>query len=592
MTYIKARAIELLSPARDLQCGIESIRHGADAVYIGGPGYGARMAAPNSVEHIAALCQEAHTYGARVYVTINTIIYEDELQPVRQMAWQLHEAGADAFIVQDLAMAAMDDMPPVPLHASTQMDNRTASQVQWLLQHGFRQAVLARELTLGQIAAIHDAVPSMPLEAFVHGAVCVSYSGRCYASQRLMGRSANRGQCAQVCRLPFDLTDGDGRTLARSKHLLSLCDMNRSSHLEAMMDAGVSSFKIEGRLKDVSYVKNITAYYRRRIDEILERRPDDYVRSSLGLCTYTFTPQPEKSFNRGFTDYFLTGKPAEWNPDTPKMMGPVAGTVRQLRRDHVVVSSKVPMASGDGLCYLDDEGVLHGFRVNRAEGDSLFLRPMPRHLPARTVLHRNHDQAFDTMLQGITAQRCIPVTITFAKTSAGFALTCGEVRLEVEYPHAAAHVPQDDNIVKQLSRLGDTPYRATVLVQSGGDCFVPSSLLAQWRRQLVQMLDMRPRVHDLPGSALSATGLVPEAEAPQANCANSVAARFLECQVNAFELHPDASTPLMTCRHCVRRAMGLCGKPIKQPWHLVLSDGRRLRLDFDCRQCIMRVYED
>lgn len=600
------RAIELLAPARNLQCGIDAIRHGADAVYIGGPGYGARSAAGNSVDDIRELCDYAHLFNARVYVTINTIVYDHELDNVRRMAWLLHDAGADAFIVQDVALRAMGDMPPVPLHASTQMDNRTVEQVRWLASQGYAQTVLARELTLTQIREIHKAVPQMPLEAFVHGAVCVSLSGRCYASQHLMGRSANRGECAQICRLPFDLVDADRRLLAQGKHLLSLCDMNRSDYLEQMMDAGICSFKIEGRLKDAGYVKNITAHYRSLIDAILERRSLDYCRSSRGTCTYSFTPAPEKSFNRGFTDYFLNNRPAAASPLTPKMMGPEVGKVAAVRRDHIIIvpaPARSAIVSGDGLCFIDGHDTLQGFRVNRAEGNCLYLRPMPQGLKKDIMLHRNHDQAFETSLQGNTADRRIDIGIAYEKTATGFAISCDGTRLEFEYPHEPAHAPQDGNIARQLSRLGDTAYRATVTVKSGGDCFVPSSLLAQWKRQTIEALAARRNAttpecdnHAAPppaAPAISSDGAEGTAmQGRNANVANKVAAGCLNTDINAYELHPTPAMPLMTCRHCVRRLMGLCGKTIHQPWHLVMSDGRRLRLDFDCQQCTMRVYAD
>ena len=304
----KPMKIELLAPAKNIECGIEAIRHGADAVYIGAPKYGARAAAGNTVEDLRRLAEYAHQFGARVYVTLNTIIYDDELDEVEQLVWELYRIGIDALIVQDMALLTMK-LPPIELHASTQTDNRTPEKVKFLHENGFSQVVLARELSLDEIAAIHRVTP-VPLEAFVHGALCVSYSGQCYASQACFGRSANRGECAQFCRLPFDLVDADGRVIVKNRHLLSLKDMNRSAHLEAMMDAGVRSFKIEGRLKDVTYVKNVTACYRQAIDAILARRPE-YERASLGVSTYTFEPQLDKSFNRGFTDYFITGQRSE-----------------------------------------------------------------------------------------------------------------------------------------------------------------------------------------------------------------------------------------------------------------------------------------
>ena len=300
---IKQRKIELLAPARNLECGIEAINHGADAVYIGAPKFGARAAAVNSLEDIAALVEYAHLYNVRIYVTVNTILKEEELKETEEMIRELYRIGVDALIVQDMAIAKLE-LPPIPLHASTQMDNRTVDKVKFLRDAGFRQVVLARELSLREIGKIHEACPDTPLEVFVHGALCVSYSGQCYVSQACFGRSANRGECAQFCRLPFSLVDAEGKMIAKDKHLLSLKDLNQSEELEALLDAGASSLKIEGRLKDVSYVKNVTAAYRQKLDAIFARRKE-YTRASSGKCRFDFKPQLDKSFSRGFTHYFL-----------------------------------------------------------------------------------------------------------------------------------------------------------------------------------------------------------------------------------------------------------------------------------------------
>ena len=352
-------SIELLSPARNLECGIAAVDHGADAVYIGAARFGSRASAGNSVQDIARLCAYAHPFGVKVYVTVNTILYDEELQDTQELIWELYRAGADALIVQDMSLLRMD-LPPIPLHASTQMDNRTPDKVRALRDLGYEQVVLARELSLSEIRAIHEAVPDVFLEAFVHGALCVSYSGRCYASEFCFGRSANRGECAQFCRLPFTLEDSNGEPVVEDKYLLSLRDMNRSRYLEEMMDAGVRSLKIEGRLKSVSYVKNITAYYRQRIDAILHRRPE-YMRSSAGKEEFFFTPDPERSFSRGFTDYFLHGRTDDLaSPDTPKSRGQLAGRVKEVRCGCVIVAGTTPFCNGDGLCFLDGQGKLQG----------------------------------------------------------------------------------------------------------------------------------------------------------------------------------------------------------------------------------------
>ena len=376
------KLIELLAPARTADIGIEAINCGADAVYIGAEAFGARHAAGNSMEDIARLCTHAHHYGARVYVTVNTILYDSELTQVRTLVNRLHAVGVDALIVQDTALLLMD--LPLPLHASTQMDIRSADKVRQLCDWGFSQAVLARELGLKDIAAIHKACPEMTLEAFVHGALCVSYSGRCYASQHCFGRSANRGECAQFCRLAFDLQDAKGRAIVSNKHLLSLKDMNRSRNLEQMLDAGIQSLKIEGRLKDIAYVKNTTAYYSRLLNNIIRRRPLDYRRASVGQCHVAFEPNIDKTFNRGFTDYFLHGRTEEVaSINTPKAMGEPVGQVKEVRNGFILVGGTSSFHNGDGISYFTPDGTLHGFRVNRADNNRLYPHKMPADLKRR-----------------------------------------------------------------------------------------------------------------------------------------------------------------------------------------------------------------
>lgn len=373
------RKLELLAPAKNLECGIAAIDHGADAVYIGAMQFGARAAAGNSVDDIRQLCQYAHRFGARVYVTVNTIIYDSELEQTHQLLSQLSDAHVDAILVQD--MGIIDNYPlsivnnpfSLSLHASTQTDNRTAEKVRWLRSLGFSRVVLARELSVDEIAAIHRAVPDVELEVFVHGALCVSYSGLCYASQHCFGRSANRGECAQFCRMKFDLLDADGRELEHQRHLLSLRDLNQSDHLEELAEAGATSFKIEGRLKDLGYVKNVTAAYSERLNQLIRRHPDRYERASRGHVSYTFKPDLQKTFNRGYTTYFLHGRqPNIASFDTPKAMGEYVGTVKELRGHSFNVAGTASFSNGDGLCFVDDERQLQGFRVNRVEGNRLF----------------------------------------------------------------------------------------------------------------------------------------------------------------------------------------------------------------------------
>lgn len=610
-----ARAIELLAPARDADTGIEAVRHGADAVYIGGPGFGARAAAGNPVGDIARLADYAHTFGARVYVTLNTILYDDELPAVERLVHQLHRAGADALIVQDMGLLRLD-LPPIALHASTQMDNRTPEKVAFLARAGFEQVVLARELSLADIRAIHAATP-VALEAFVHGALCVSLSGRCYASQYCFHRSANRGECAQFCRLAFDLVDADGKTIVRDKHLLSLRDMNRTPDIEAMMDAGVSSFKIEGRLKDTAYVKNITAHYRRAIDDVIRRRPGDYCRASFGTSTCSFTPNPAKSFNRGFTDYFLHGRTRAGvaSFDTPKAMGEAVGRVAAVGARSFTVDGGARFANGDGLCFVDASGRLRGFRVNRAEGGRLFPATMPQGLASGTPLFRNADHAFDQLLGRPSAERRLTLDIRLSETEGGYRLSLDDeagrhTTLDVCAPHDDARTPQADNLRRQLTRLGDTPYAAgRVELDLRGERFIPASQLAEWRRQAVGALLRQPArqtrtriLYDKAADHADASTAYTTRELDYtANVANRLARDYytshgISRTAPAYELRPPHEAVLMTCRHCLRAELGHCARrhdapaPWREPLALRLPDGRRFPLSFDCRHCQMLVH--
>lgn len=344
------RQLELLAPARNADFGIEAVRHGADAVYIGGPAFGARAKAENSVADIARLVQYAHRFRAEVFVAFNTIFHDNEIEAARDMTWQLYEAGVDALIVQDMGLLEMD-IPPIQLHASTQTDIRTVEKAVFLDQVGFSQIVLAREMDIQTIRKVADAT-QCNLEFFIHGALCVAFSGQCYISHAHTGRSANRGECSQECRLPYTLEDSKGRILAKDKHLLSMKDNDQSANLRALIDAGVSSFKIEGRYKDLAYVKNATAHYRQLLDEILLDLPD-YVRASSGRCSYTFTPQPEKTFNRSTTEYFIHGRGEDVGAfDTPKFAGEEIGKVSKVGPDYFEVESQLELHNGDGVCFL------------------------------------------------------------------------------------------------------------------------------------------------------------------------------------------------------------------------------------------------
>lgn len=612
----KQRAIELLAPAKNLECGIEAINHGADAVYIGAVRFGARAAAGNSLEDIEKLVTYAHLYRVRIYVTLNTILRDDELEATEQLVWQLYRIGVDALIVQDMALLRLN-LPPIPLHASTQMDNRTPEKTEALYRLGFQQVVLARELDIDAIRNIHAKCP-VPLEVFVHGALCVSYSGQCYVSQHCFGRSANRGECAQFCRLKFDLTDSEGRIIQQGKHLLSLKDMNRSNELEELLDAGVTSFKIEGRLKDKSYVKNITAFYRRRLDAILKRRPE-YRRASAGRIRLDFEPQADKSFNRGFTTYFLHGRSTNiFSFDTPKSMGEEVGYVKEVRPKWLTVAGVKPFANGDGLCYIDEQGNLKGFRVNRVEANKLFPAEMPVLRP-RTRLFRNFDQEFERILSRPSAERRLSLTWELSETPTGYALTATEetgacATLHFAHAKEEARSPQADNIRNQLSKLGQTPFevvRTDLRVE--GNPFIPSSMLAEWRRQVIDLLLANKRMTshrqttDRSRMVTEETALLPAFNANgtalsyRNNVYNAQAENFYRelgatDVAPAFESKEPADAALMFCRHCLRYSLGGCtrkgGKrlPFREPYYLVSADGRRFRLEFDCKHCQMIVY--
>ena len=648
------RTLELLAPAKNLECGIAAIDHGADAVYIGAPKFGARAAAGNSIEDIRQLCDYAHQYHAKVHVTVNTIIYDSEIKDTLLMIRQLQSAGVDALLLQDMGVLfALQGEGPLAtdfkwsefLHSSTQCDTRTADKVKWLQSLGFHRAVLARELSVKEIEAIHAAVPDMELEVFVHGALCVCYSGVCYASEYCFDRSANRGECAQFCRMKFDLLDADGQEIEHQRHLLSLKDMCQIDHLEALADAGACSFKIEGRLKDVDYVKNVVAAYSLRLDEICRKRPGEYERPSLGRPRYAFEPNLKKTFNRGFTNYFLRGRQIDITSfDTPKAIGEYVGKVKELRGNSFNVASVSSFANGDGLCFINDERELEGFRVNRAEGNRLFPLEMPRHLRPGVALYRNNDVAFGKLLAGKTAERKIPVKIVFdlydeAGTS-GFsakAYYCKEqgktsfvsgdteesASLQymatevVAFEHSIAKKPQRDNIIKQLSKLGGTIYECLeVEIRNDADqYFIPSSVLTDLRRSLV--------------SSSLRTGIAQESSHAEAPCdtpssvkvwqpeyaqysylyniANQSARTFYQAHGMAkadyaFELRNEAERQddvlLMQCRHCLRYSLGYCvkrggRKPTwKEPLFLRLGDGRKFRLQFACNECQMNVYSE
>lgn len=640
------RTLELLAPAKNLECGIAAIDHGADAVYIGAPRFGARAAAGNSLDDIRQLCHYAHQYQAKVHVTVNTIIFDSELNDTLDMIRDLQEAGVDALLLQDMGVlyalqgkgpSAVDFIWTKELHSSTQCDTRSAEKVKWLQALGFNRAVLARELSVQEISDIHQAVPDMDLEVFVHGALCVSYSGVCYASEKCFGRSANRGECAQFCRMKFNLLDSDNKEIEHQRHLLSLKDMCQIDNLEALADAGACSFKIEGRLKDAGYVKNVVSAYSQRLDEICRKHPQKYARPSFGRPRYEFEANLKKTFNRGFTNYFLKGRqPDIASFDTPKAIGEFVGKVKEIRGNSFNVASIASFTNGDGLCFINDEHELEGFRVNRAQGNRLFPLKMPMNLRPGMGLYRNNDQAFEKILAGKTAERKIPVRITFSLYDedgrSGFSAEAQYIREQgigwnsddsnylgkgiVAFEHNLAQKPQHDNIVRQLSKLGGTIYecREVEIKNQADNYFIPSSVLTELRRNLMEDISSREKAVSCHLSHVEGDDKVKVWQREYGkygylyNIANKSAHEFykqhgMNHTENAFELGKTSTTKtgeslIMQCRHCIRYSLGYCvkrggRKPTwKEPLYLELGDGRRFRLEFACNVCQMNIYSD
>lgn len=633
------RKIELLAPAKNLECGIAAIDHGADAVYIGAAQFGARQTAGNSTDDIAELTRYAHQFGAVVYVTVNTIVYEKELAALEHLLKQLVEMGVDAILVQDMAVLEIYKklkaeyvargyrMPA--LHASTQTDNRSADKVKWLKENGFERVVLARELSLEEITDIHKAHPDVELEAFVHGALCVSYSGACYASQYFFNRSANRGECAQFCRMAFDLKDSDGETLIEDSYLLSLKDMCQLDRLGDLLEAGVCSLKIEGRLKDANYVKNVVATYSEALNAYIAKHTGKYCRSSYGRCTYTFTPALEKTFNRGFTHYFFNGRQKDVSSfNTPKAMGEYVGYVKEIRRGSFNVAGTAMFANGDGLCFFNRQKKLEGFRVNRVENNRLYPLTMPKNLEPGMALYRNNDIEFERAMQGKTATRKLQVRFVVDVVNGKLTFTatdeCGRsANVVLKETPEKAQKSQYDNIVKQLEKLGNTVWTANEISinNSADEFFIPSSRLAAVRRELLEALEDTPvsnhtdkqAVGETATNSINANNTVYADTINIANVANTTAQNYYAAHgvknaPTAFELNsdykagsttaPSAVPPLMTCRYCLRYALGYCVKnggkrpTWHEPLHLEAKNGIRVRLAFNCAKCQMEVYAE
>lgn len=631
---LQSHQLELLAPARDADIGIEALRHGADAVYIGGPGFGARVSAGNDLRDIERLCREAHRYNARIFVTHNTILRDDELEAARQMAWDVWNAGADVLIVQDMGLLEID-LPPIQLHASTQTDIRTPDKAKFLQDAGFSQMVLARELTLEHIREIHQVLDMerCKLEFFIHGALCVAYSGQCYISHAHTGRSANRGDCSQACRLPYHVQDAQGRYIAHDQHVLSMKDNNQSANLAALVDAGVRSFKIEGRYKDMGYVKNITAHYRKLFDELIEEREGGAAplsRASSGRTTFTFTPDPNQNFNREFTDYFVNGRQDDIGAfDSPKNPGQAIGWVTKVGPDWVdleCTNAASVLHNGDGLCYFDLQKQLVGVAINRAEPLATLghWRVFPkdpiaqmRDLRKGTQLNRNRDMSWVRLLEKKSSDRRIGLWATLAETADGFRLdltdedghagTASIVQAK-EPAHDAAR--NEASLREHLARFGTTIFEALdIQLQLSGAWFIPASALNQLRRDAVEALEAaRAAAYVRPPRAKPVEPPVPYPEDTLtylANVFNHKARDFyakhgVKVIEPAYESHEEeGEVSLMITKHCVRWSMSLCPKQAKgvvgvkgtikaEPLQLV-NGKEKLTLRFDCKPCEMHV---
>lgn len=605
--------IELLAPAKNLECGLAAVNHGADAVYIGASKFGARAAAGNSIQDIEMLINYAHRFRAKVFVALNTVLADHQILDAEKLIYQIYNAGADALIVQDMGILKMN-IPLIALHASTQTDNRTPEKIKFLQDVGFSRVVLARELSLTQISEI-SAKTNVELEAFVHGALCVSYSGQCYISQAMTGRSANRGECAQYCRLPYNLVDAEGNVITKNKHLLSLKDLDLSNHLQEMMDAGITSFKIEGRLKDADYVKNITAFYRKKLDTILERN-SDYKKASAGKTTFFFEPDPEKSFRRSSTDYFFNERhKGIFTPETPKSLGEEIGRITFIGRNFFEVENGEKLNNGDGLCFLNSKTELVGFRLNKTEiyqsGNRAGVKCYPLTMPdiqTGTLLYRNQNQVFEKILAGNTSERKIGIEIDLTETENGFFLKATDeeensAEINVTADKQPAQKPDivNDNIRTQLSKLGNTIYEAKeITLNISKPWFFAASQLGEWKRRLIENLEnIRQTTYKTEERKHAEKAVFHQRELTYlGNVTNHLAETFyrehgVEYVQPGFEVKAQEGVPLMFTRHCIKYEMGWCpregGKSeFKEPFFLT-HKGQSFELKFDCKKCEMQV---
>lgn len=620
--YQNKNQLELLSPAKNIEIAMQAILHGADAVYIGGPSFGARHNAGNSVSDIAKLVEFAHRYYAKVFVTLNTILHDNELESARQLIWQFYHAGVDALIVQDMGILNLD-IPPIDLHASTQMDIRTPEKAKFLSDVGFSQIVLARELNLNEITIIFKQIDAK-IEFFIHGALCVAFSGQCYISHAQTGRSANRGDCSQACRLPFTLKDDQGRVVAYEKHLLSMKDNYQSDNLESLIQAGVRSFKIEGRYKDLTYVKNITAHYRQKLDNILSNS-SNLTAASSGKTEYFFTPDPTRTFNRGNTDYFVTGrKPDIGAFESPKFIGLQIGEITNVTAQYIDIKSEKMLTNGDGLNVLIKREVF-GFRADKVDklGANQY-RVYPNEIPKSLntiklpfIVNRNLDHLWQQNLLKDSSDRRIGVSFVLSNIDNGIQLKakseegiCVELDLIGQFDLANQTDKALKNIQDNLSKLGQTIYYLSeLIIDLSIIYFIPSSQLNQFRRDIIEKLTSARLASYQTNKRKPETNPKPIYPDNQltylANVYNHKAREFykqhgvqlIESAYEAHEIKDDV--PLMITKHCLRFAFNLCPKQAKgiqgvktkvTPMKLIQNNNEELLLKFNCKACEMQVW--
>ncbi len=642
MKSIHIKQIELLAPAKNADAGIAAITCGADAVYIGATHFGAREQAGNRVQDIERLARFAHRYWARVYVALNTLLYDDEFPEALRLIAELYDAEVDGLIIQDMGLLECD-LPPLPLIASTQTHNATPEKVAFLEQVGFQRAILARELNFEQIRAIR-AQTSIELECFVHGALCVCYSGQCYMSYAIGGRSGNRGQCAQPCRKRYTLQDANGQVIAQNRYLLSLKDMNRAATLRDLLEAGVTSFKIEGRLKDIAYVKNIVSYYRQQLDAILDAEPERFRRASSGRSAIDFTPNPVKTFHRGSTPYFLTDQRDNVaSLDTPKSIGEEIGTVAELGAKYFTLSPQYSphgrgkgwvaenrksfhsdnpphplpggenmLHNGDGICFFDEQRELQGTLINSVQGEKVFPASM-QGIRAGKVIFRNADHLFLKQIEQSRAERLIDAKLIFRETADGFALVArDEDGVQVEETVTCAKIPANNadaaatTISKQLVKFGGTEFRcADICIEWSTAYFLPAAQLNALRRAALDTLrEAREASRPIQRGGIEKNAApYPETRLSyRGNVLNAKAAAFYR-RHGVTEIEPAAESGLdmrgrsvMTTKYCLKQALGLCERDGRQaqqyaePLYLIDEQGQAYQLQFHCSRCEMEIF--